>query len=225
MAFELSPLPYDTTALTPHVSARTLELQHGKHHAAYVTGLNKLIAGTKLNGWSLEGIITATANSRAKVRIFNNAAQCWNHDFYWKSMTPGGGGKPGGDLAAKIDTDFGGYDKFAGAFSEAAATQFGTGWVWLVANNDGTLSVMATDDADLPLAHGKHALLCLDVWEHAYYLDYQNRRPDYVTAFLQHLLNWKFAEANLHNLRAVHVGAQAEAGASAPMISTAPSRA
>ena len=197
MAFKLRPLPYDMAALEPHISARTLELHHDKHHGTYVKTLNELIAGSPLESKSLEEIITATAGKADKAKIFNNAAQTWNHDFFWKSMTPGGGGRTSGELASRIDKAFGSHEKFAKAFSEAAAGQFGSGWAWLVAEGKDKLSIMATADADLPLAHGRHALLCLDVWEHAYYLDYQNRRPDFIKTFLDKLVSWKFAEANL----------------------------
>ncbi|HEX6977662.1 MAG TPA: superoxide dismutase [Alphaproteobacteria bacterium] len=196
MAFELPPLPYDKSALEPHISARTLEFHHGKHHQAYVTNLNNLVKDSPLAGEGLEAIIKASANDPQKAGIFNNAAQVWNHTFFWNSMKPKGGGKPTGDIAKKIDADLGGYDKFVEQFKQAATTQFGSGWAWLVLEN-GKLKVTKTGNADLPMVHGQTALLTLDVWEHAYYLDYQNRRPDFVAAFLEHLVNWDFANQNL----------------------------
>ncbi|MGE5505340.1 MAG: superoxide dismutase [Actinomycetota bacterium] len=197
MAFELPPLPFANDALEPYVSARTLEFHHGKHHAAYVTNLNNLTKDTALASQSLEEVIkAASADLPAKQGIFNNAAQVWNHTFFWNCMKKGGGGKPGGKLAARIDADLGGFDKFKEDFKNAAVTQFGSGWAWLVESN-GKLEIMKTANADLPMAHGKKALLTVDVWEHAYYLDYQNRRPDFVQAFLDNLVNWDFVAANL----------------------------
>ena len=196
MAHQLPELPYSLDALEPHISRSTLEFHHGKHHAAYVTNLNNLIAGTDLEAKSLEDTISAVAGDAAKAGVFNNAAQVWNHSFYWQCMKPGGGGAPSGALAAKIDADFGSFDAFKAQFKTAGATQFGSGWAWLVLDN-GTLKVTKTPNADLPLAHGQKALLTMDVWEHAYYLDYQNRRPDYMTTFLDQLVNWDFVAANL----------------------------
>ena len=196
MAHQLPELPYSLDALEPHISRSTLEFHHGKHHAAYVTNLNNLIAGTDLEAKSLEDTISAVAGDAAKAGVFNNAAQVWNHSFYWQCMKPGGGGAPSGALAAKIDADFGSFDAFKAQFKTAGATQFGSGWAWLVLDN-GTLKVTKTPNADLPLAHGQMALLTMDVWEHAYYLDYQNRRPDYMTTFLDQLVNWDFVAANL----------------------------
>jgi Fe-Mn family superoxide dismutase len=178
------------------MSARTLEFHHGKHHAAYVTNLNNLVAGSELADHSLEDTILAVAGDASKAGVFNNAAQVWNHTFYWQGMKPGGGGAPSGELAAKIDADFGSFDAFKEQFKAAGATQFGSGWAWLVLDN-GTLKITKTGNADLPLAHGQKALLTMDVWEHAYYLDYQNRRPDYMTTFLDKLVNWDFVAANL----------------------------
>lgn len=195
MAFELPALPYAKDALEPHISANTLDFHHGKHHNAYVTNLNKLIDGTDLAGKSLEDIILASAKDASKQGIFNNAAQVWNHTFYWHSMKPNGGGKPSGALAKKIDEDFGSFDKFVEEFKNAGATQFGSGWAWLVLDG-GKLKVTKTPNADLPMTHGQTALLTADVWEHAYYLDYQNRRPDYLATFLDKLANWSFAEEN-----------------------------
>ncbi len=196
MAHQLPALPYDLDALEPHISRSTLEFHHGKHHAAYVTNLNNLVAGTDLEGKSLEETITAVAGDAAKAGIFNNAAQVWNHSFYWQGIKPAGGGAPSGELAAKIDADFGSFDAFKEQFKAAGATQFGSGWAWLVLDG-GSLKVTKTANADLPLAHGQKALLTMDVWEHAYYLDYQNRRPDYMTTFLDKLVNWDFVAANL----------------------------
>ena len=196
MAHQLPALPYSLDALEPHISRNTLEFHHGKHHAAYVTNLNNLVAGTDLEDKSLEDTILAVAGDASKAGVFNNAAQVWNHTFYWQGMTPAGGGAPSGDLAAKIDAAFGGYDAFKEQFKTAGATQFGSGWAWLVLDN-GSLKITKTGNADLPLAHGQKALLTMDVWEHAYYLDYQNRRPDYITTFLDKLVNWEFVAANL----------------------------
>jgi Fe-Mn family superoxide dismutase len=196
MAHTLPALPYGLDALEPHISRQTLEFHYGKHHAAYVTNLNNLVAGSELEGKSLEETILAVAGDGAKAGVFNNAAQVWNHSFYWQSIKPAGGGQPTGALADKITADFGSFEKFVEAFKAAGATQFGSGWAWLVLDN-GTLKVTKTANADLPLAHGQKALLTMDVWEHAYYLDYQNRRPDYISTFLDKLVNWDFVAANL----------------------------
>ena len=196
MAITLPELPYAKEALAPYISANTLDFHHGKHHKAYVDNVNKLIAGTDLEGKSLEQIIIAAAKDPAKAGIFNNAAQGWNHSFYWKCLKPGGGGPPVGAIADKINAAFGGYDKFVEELKNAGVTQFGSGWAWLVLDG-GALKITKTANADTPLVHGQKALLTLDVWEHAYYLDYQNRRPDYLAAVIQHLINWDFANANL----------------------------
>jgi Fe-Mn family superoxide dismutase len=196
MAHQLPALPYGLDALEPHISRSTLEFHHGKHHAAYVTNLNNLVAGTDLEGKSLDETILAVSGDASKAGVFNNAAQVWNHTFYWQGMKPGGGGAPTGALAARIDADFGSFDAFKEQFKTAGATQFGSGWAWLVLDN-GTLKITKTGNADLPLAHGQKALLTMDVWEHAYYLDYQNRRPDYMSTFLDKLVNWDFVAANL----------------------------
>jgi Fe-Mn family superoxide dismutase len=196
MAFELPPLPYDKSALEPYVSARTLEFHHGKHHQAYVTNLNNLVKDTPMANQSLEEIIKATAKDESKAGVFNNAAQVWNHTFFWNCMKANGGGKPSGAIAQKIDQAFGGYDKFAEQFKNAAVTQFGSGWAWLVSDG-GTLKVTKTPNAVNPMAQGQKALLTVDVWEHAYYLDYQNRRPDFVQAFIDKLINWDFVAKNL----------------------------
>jgi superoxide dismutase, Fe-Mn family len=196
MPFELPPLPYAKDALAPYISANTLDFHHGKHHQTYVTNLNNLTKDTPLASKSLEEVIKAVADDRGKVGVFNNAAQSWNHTFFWHCMKPGGGGKPTGNVASAIDKAFGSYEKFAAEFKNACVTQFGSGWGWLAAEN-GALKVLSTSNADLPLAHGQRALLTCDVWEHAYYLDYQNRRPDFVQAFLDHLVNWDFVAENL----------------------------
>ncbi|WP_096702763.1 superoxide dismutase [Magnetospirillum sp. 15-1] len=197
MAFELPPLPFAIDALEPHISARTFEFHHGKHHAAYVTNLNNLTKDTDLASKSLEEVIkVAAADLPAKQGIFNNAAQVWNHTFFWNCLKKGGGGKPGAKLLAKIEADLGGLDKFKEDFKAAAVGQFGSGWAWLVLDG-GKLKITKTANADLPLAHGQKALLTVDVWEHAYYLDWQNRRPDFVQCFLDNLVNWDFVEANL----------------------------
>jgi Fe-Mn family superoxide dismutase len=191
MAIELPPLPYADDALDPHISARTISFHYGKHHATYVANLNGLIEGTPDADKSLEQIIADAGPGG----LFNNAAQVWNHTFYWNSMTPSGGGDPSGDLAAAIDKSFGS----ASAFKEELVTKgkgnFGSGWTWLVKDGDG-LAVINTDDADTPIKHGKTPLLTVDVWEHAYYLDYQNARPAYLETFVDKLLNWEFAASN-----------------------------
>lgn len=196
MAFELPPLPYAKDALEPHMSARTLEFHHGKHHQAYVTNLNNLVKDTPMAKQSLEDIIRATAKDESKTGIFNNAAQVWNHTFFWNCMKPNGGGQPSGDLAQRITQAFGSFDKFKEQFKAAAATQFGSGWAWLVADG-GKLKVTKTPNAVNPMSQGQTALLTCDVWEHAYYLDFQNRRPDFVQTFLDHLVNWDFVAKNL----------------------------
>jgi len=193
MAFALPPLPFAQDALEPHISANTLSFHYGKHHNAYVTNLNNLVGETDK---SLEEIIKETSGDASKAGVFNNAAQVWNHTFYWNSMKPGGGGAPTGDVAAGIDAAFGSYDKFIEAFKTAAVTQFGSGWAWLV-RDGGEFKIVKTANADTPIAHGQTPLITCDVWEHAYYLDFQNRRPDYVQAFLDHLVNWDFAAQNL----------------------------
>jgi len=185
------PLPYDKSALVPHISAETLEYHYGKHHKTYVDNLNKLIEGTALATATLEDII-----GQSEGGVFNNAAQTWNHTFYWQSMKPSGGGQPTGELAAAITRDFGSFETFVRDLSEAAMTQFGSGWAWLVSDK-GKLSVTKTGNADLPLKHGQRALLTIDVWEHAYYIDYRNQRAKYVQTFINNLANWDFALANL----------------------------
>jgi superoxide dismutase, Fe-Mn family len=194
---ELPPLPYAQDALAPVISAETLSFHYGKHHKAYVDNLNKLVAGTELSEVPLEQLIAAVAGKPDKVGIFNNAAQTWNHTFFWNSLKPhGGGGAPAGAVAKAIDAAFGSYENFKKELSNAAMTQFGSGWAWLVADK-GALRVVKTGNADTPLTMGLTPLLTIDVWEHAYYLDYQNRRADFVAAVIDKLLSWEFANANL----------------------------
>jgi Fe-Mn family superoxide dismutase len=196
MAITLPDLPYPKNALAPHISEQTLEFHHGKHHKAYVDNANKLIAGTDLENLDLEAIIGKSAGDPAKVGIFNNAAQVWNHSFYWKCMKPNGGGAPTGAIASKITADFGSYEKFVEELKNAGVTQFGSGWAWLVLNG-ARLQVTKTPNAANPLTEGMKPLLVVDVWEHAYYLDYQNRRPDYLTTFVEKLVNWDFVNSCL----------------------------
>ena len=192
----LPDLPYAKNALEPHISAETLEFHHDKHHAAYVNKLNELLPGSGLEGKELDENIKATAGDSSKATIFNQAAQVWNHTFYWNCLTANGGGEPTGDLKAKIDEAFGSYAKFREEFKNAAVSQFGSGWAWLVADSvGGQLSISKTANADTPLAHNQVAVLTCDVWEHAYYIDYRNRRPDYVDTFLDNLVNWDYANA------------------------------
>lgn len=211
MRFGLPDLPYAYDALEPHISQKTLEIHHGRHHRAYLDKTAALIANTPLAGKSLEQIIVVTAGDAERRALFQNAAQAWNHAFYWQSLRPRGG-RPDAALAARLDADLGGYDRFVEQFGAAATGQFGSGWAWLVLDN-GKLKITRSANADTPLAHGAVPLLTLDVWEHAYYLDYQNRRADYVTAAVRHLLNWDFAAANLRRHEA--------ASAAAPLLAAA----
>lgn len=191
MAFELPALPYAKDALEPHISAETLDFHHGKHHNAYLTKLNELVPGSEFEGKSLEDIIKTS-----KGVLFNQAAQVWNHTFYWNSLSPNGGGAPTGELAAAIDKAFGSFDEFKTAFNGKAVGNFGSGWTWLVKNTDGSLEIVNTDDADTPIAReGQTPLFTADVWEHAYYIDYRNARPKYLEGFWN-LVNWEFAAAN-----------------------------
>jgi len=190
MEHKLPDLPWDKDALAPHISPETIEYHYGKHHKAYVDNLNKLIPGTEFEDMRLEDII-----KKASGGIFNNAAQIWNHSFYWNSLSPKGGGEPSGEIADALAKSFGSFDKFKEQFTSAAVTLFGSGWAWLVKNADGSLSIEATSNAGTPLKEGKKALLTCDVWEHAYYIDYRNARAAYVDAFWK-LVNWKFAEEN-----------------------------
>lgn len=196
MSFQLPALPYSDDALAPNISAKTIGFHYGKHHAAYVANLNKLTEGTPFAEKSLEEIIKETAGDAAKAGIFNNAAQTWNHTFFWNSMKPKGGGEPAGSVLDGIKATYGSFDKFKEEFSVKAATVFGSGWAWLV-DNRGKLEIVQTRNADNPITEGKKPLLTIDVWEHAYYLDYQNRRPDFIKTFLESLVNWDFAAANL----------------------------
>jgi superoxide dismutase, Fe-Mn family len=200
MTFVLPALPWAEGALEPHVSARTISFHYGKHHKTYVDNLNRLLAGTDLENQALDAIMKATVSDPARAGIFNNAAQVWNHTFFWNSMVAGGGGAPDGEVEQLLARDFGGYDKFAEQFKQAAVGRFGSGWAWLVQDN-GHLAIANTANADTPLARGGHPLLTVDVWEHAYYLDYQNRRADFVQAFLDHLVNWEFVAENLHSAK------------------------
>ena len=191
MAFELPALPYAKDALAPHISAETLEFHYGKHHQTYVTNLNNFVAeNAELQGLSLEEIVLKSSGG-----IFNNAAQVWNHTFYWNSLSPNGGGEPGGELAAAINTAFGSFAAFKEAFTKCAVTTFGSGWAWLVKNADGSLALVSTSNAGCPLTSGQKPLLTCDVWEHAYYIDYRNARPTYLNAFWA-LVNWEFAASN-----------------------------
>ncbi|MGE5431095.1 MAG: superoxide dismutase [Syntrophomonadaceae bacterium] len=196
MALTLPDLPYSKDALEPYVSAKTLEFHHDKHHNAYVQNANKMLEGSDLANADLETIVKKTYGDTSKTGLFNNAAQVWNHSFLWKCMKPNGGGMPTGDIAGMIEKSFGNYQKFVEEFKNAGATQFGSGWAWLILK-DGKLQVTKTPNADTPIAHGETPLLTVDVWEHAYYLDYQNRRPDYLSTFVEHLINWDFVNENL----------------------------
>jgi len=194
---DLPPLPYPDDALEPVISARTLSFHYGKHHKGYYDNLNKLVADTPMAGMSLEQIIAESADKPDLVSIFNNAAQTWNHTFFWKSLTPKGGGEPPAALKQRIEASFGSMDACKKAWAGAATTQFGSGWAWLVQQPDGRLTVTKTSNAETPLTQGMKPLLVIDVWEHAYYLDYQNRRADYVAAVLDQLANWEFAASQL----------------------------
>jgi Fe-Mn family superoxide dismutase len=197
MAFQLPDLPYDYEALAPYMSAKTLHLHHDKHHQAYVTNLNNLIEGTEFAGKPLEEIVTGSYGDAAKQGIFNNAGQHWNHNLFWRIMRKGGGGMPGGELSKRIDDAFGSFEAFKEQFKTAAVTQFGSGWAWLAVDGD-QLKVTKTPNGENPLVHGGlRPILGLDVWEHSYYVDYENRRPEYVAAFLNHLVNWDEVEAEL----------------------------
>lgn len=191
MAFTLPALPYEMDALEPHISKETLEYHYGKHHQTYVNNLNKLITGTEFEEKDLEDIIKATSGG-----LFNNAAQVWNHTFYWNCLSPNGGGEPHGKLAELIKKTFGSFDAFKEQLSQAAITTFGSGWAWLVQTRDGDLKITSTSNAQTPMTEGHKALLTCDVWEHAYYIDYRNARPDYVKSFWS-LVNWEFVEGNL----------------------------
>ncbi|MBF0134755.1 MAG: superoxide dismutase [Fe] [Magnetococcales bacterium] len=190
MSITLPPLPYDLNALAPHISRETLEFHHGKHHQTYVTNLNNLLPGTEFAGKSLEEIVMRSSGG-----IFNNAAQVWNHTFYWNCLSPKGGGEPKGELAKAINAKWGSFAAFKEAFAKCAVTTFGSGWAWLVKNPDGSLDLLSTSNAATPMTQNKKALLTCDVWEHAYYIDYRNARPKYVEAFWN-LVNWDFVAGN-----------------------------
>lgn len=196
MAIVLPSLPFEKNGLEPYISTQTLEYHYGKHHNTYVVNTNNLIKETDLENASLEEIIKISSANPAQTGLFNNAAQVWNHTFYWHSLKGGGGGLPYGAIAQKIDSDFGNYQNFAKAMKETCLGQFGSGWAWLVLEN-GILKVTKTSNADTPIAHGIKPLLCIDVWEHAYYLDYKNARVEYADNIINHLLNWDFANKNL----------------------------
>ena len=191
MAFEISDLPYSKDALTPHISAETLEFHFEKHHKGYLGKLNKAVEGTADAEKSLEDLIKSQTGG-----LFNNAAQIWNHTFYWHSLSPSGGGAPTGAIADKINEDFGSFESFKEAFTKAAGTQFGSGWAWLCKNSSGKLEIVATSNADNPMTKDLTPVLTCDVWEHAYYVDYRNSRPKYIEAFWN-LVNWEFANANI----------------------------
>lgn len=190
MAHELPALPYEKNALEPTISAETLEYHYGKHHQTYATNLNNLIPGTEFENMSLEDIIKKSSGG-----VFNNAAQVWNHTFYWNCLSPNGGGGPSGALADAIDKAFGSFDEFKKQFATSAATNFGSGWTWLVKNADGSVSIHNTSNAGTPMTEGKKALLTVDVWEHAYYVDYRNARPKYLEA-IWNIINWDFVASN-----------------------------
>ena len=194
MTIQLPPLPYPAEALSPHISERTIDFHYGKHHAGYVANLNRMIGGSEHAGEILDDIIRRAAHGP----LLNNAAQVWNHNFYWSSMSPDGGGDPTGDLATAVEASFGSIDSLRKELADAAVSNFGSGWTWLVRDDSG-LSVVNTDDADTPLRHGQRPLLTVDVWEHAYYLDYQNARQAYVETWIEHLVNWDFAATNNHD--------------------------
>ncbi len=196
MTFQLPELPYAKNSLEPHISANTLNFHYDKHHQAYVNNLNNLIKGSNLEGKNLEEIIKISVNDSSKTGIFNNAAQVWNHTFYWHSMKPKGGGEPQGELLIKINQAFGSFENFTQEFKNAGISQFGSGWVWLVLEND-LLKIVKTSNAATPITTSAKPLLTMDVWEHAYYLDFQNARPNYIDTFLKYLINWDFANENL----------------------------
>ena len=192
MSFELPALPYAKDALEPHISAETLDFHHGKHHNTYVTKLNGLVPGSEFEGKSLEEII----KSAPAGGVFNNAAQVWNHTFYWNSLSPNGGGEPTGAVADAINAQWGSFDKFKEEFNDKAVNNFGSSWTWLVKNADGSLEIVNTSNAGTPMTNGQTAIITVDLWEHAYYIDYRNVRPDYLNGFWS-LVNWDFANANL----------------------------
>jgi superoxide dismutase, Fe-Mn family len=196
MPYELPDLPYLEDALEPYYSAQTIGFHYGKHHKTYVDNLNKLVGGTDLDGMSLEELVRKTVGVPQSTAVFNNAAQVWNHTFFWNCMKPNGGGAPESEVARRLSEAFGGMESFHSQFKAAAMARFGSGWAWLV-DDDGALSIMTTLNAETPIMSGKKPLLTIDVWEHAYYLDYQNRRAEYVQQFLDNLVNWDFVAANM----------------------------
>lgn len=229
--FDLKPPPYPFNALEPDMSERTFEFHWGKHHRAYVDNLNKQVAGTELEEKHLEDVVRITYNKGDPLPAFNNAAQAWNHEFFWESMKPGGGGKPSGELLARIEKDLGSFDNFANEFKTAAATQFGSGWAWLVyksetldvgnavnpkaSDDDQKLAVVKTPNAVNPLVWNDYPLLTIDVWEHAYYLDYQNRRPDFISVFMEKLVNWDAVNARYEAAKTAAAQKQEELSKSA----------
>lgn len=194
--FQLPRLPWAEDALEPVITAKTIALHYGKHHKAYVDKLNELVAGTRLADLPLEDVIAQAAGDAGNKKIFNNAAQHWNHSFFWNCLSPKGGGNPSGELARRIDTDLGGVDSFRKAFEKSAVECFGSGWAWLV-ERDGKLEILSTANAATPITLGATPLLTIDVWEHAYYADYENRRPEFVKAVIGKLLHWDFAQQQL----------------------------
>jgi Fe-Mn family superoxide dismutase len=201
MTIALPPLPYAHDALAPHISRETLEIHHGRHHRAYVDNVNKLVKDTRLAALGIEDVMEAAAKDPSLRALLNNAAQAWNHDFLWRSLRPAGGPRPAGALAERIRADFGSHERLAERLTVAATTQFGSGWAWLVVDGN-ALQVVQTSNADTPLLHGQVPLLTIDVWEHAYYIDYRNRRDAYARAVIDHLLNWDFAAARLEQASA-----------------------
>jgi Fe-Mn family superoxide dismutase len=204
--FELAALPWDETALAPVISARTISLHHGKHHASYVKKLNELVAGTRFADLPLEHVIAATVGNEETQNIFNNAAQAWNHTFYWNSLRPASQRKMPRALATQIDDSFGAFETFKAKFCQAAVDQFGSGWAWLVARGE-KLEILSTSNANTPITMGATPLLTIDVWEHAYYLDHENRRPEYAIAVIDQLLNWEFAAEQLEKAQSVRKAA------------------
>lgn len=195
--FKLPELPYERNAFEPYFSPETFDYHHGKHHNTYVTNLNNLLEENKeMHGMDLEQIIKTSHNTNNA--IFNNAAQIWNHTFFWHSIKPGAGGAPTGDMLDKIEEDFGSYKEFAKQFKQTALTQFGSGWAWLVLNKNNKLEIVKTANAETPLTDNMYPIIACDVWEHAYYIDFRNRRPDYVSVFLDHMINWDFASMHMH---------------------------
>ena len=197
MKVKLPVLPYPENSLEPFISEKTIQFHYGKHHNAYVENTIKLISGTELEDKSLEDIITMSFGDEKMISLFNNAAQVWNHSFYWNCMKPAGGGNPFGAIKDKIDSSYDSYEKFTSQFKNIALSQFGSGWAWLVLKNDDSLDIVKTSNADTPLTHELKPLLTVDVWEHAYYLDYQNKRADYLNSFFEHLINWEFVSTQI----------------------------